>query len=160
MGNLFPMKIGNEEGWQWNKKDILFMSYKTIVLLRRNREAYFMIWTAHYGFTFCTHGHACCEGLGEGRVEEPLVQDKHTTPCLLQRHTGPHPEAPVSCLASPWPQGWELREEPAPKISSFISSGSMAVEERLFSLKVTFDKWGRNNHHIQKTNQASQEICM
>lgn len=122
MGNLFPMKIGNEEGWQWNKKDILFMSYKTILLLRRrNREAYFIVWTAHCAFTSCSHGHVCCEGLGEGRVEEPPVQDNHTTPCLLQRHTGPHPEAPVSCLASPCPQGWELRKGPAPKISSFIS---------------------------------------
>lgn len=35
---------------------------------------------------------------------------------------------------------------------------SMALEERLSSLKTAFDKWDRNNYHIQKTNQASQEI--
>lgn len=161
MSNLFPMKIGNEEGRQLNKKDILFMYHKTILSLRRrNKEAYFMVWIPLCGFTSCSHGHVCCQGLREGRVEEPPYR---TITLLPVSYRGvldltPKLQCPVWLSHAPRARSWGRGLHQG--YPHLFSSGSMALEERFFSLKMTFDKWGRNNHHIQKTNQASQEICM
>lgn len=161
MGNLFPMKIGNGEGWQWNKKDVLFMSDKTIYSWEEGIGKLTLWFGQHIVASLpAVMVMSVARVSGREGQKNPLYRTITPLPVSyrgmldLTLKLQCHVWLPGAHRAGSWGRGLHQR------YPHLFPSGSMALEERLFSFKMTFDKWGRNNHHIQKANQASQEICM